>query len=202
MARVSPTRPERADREAPNAVGAVPTGADTAGADEVEAVMLAARVLIGVAARSVAEFAEEITLPQLRILAMVASRRSLNLDAVARSLGVHPSNATRACDRLVRAGLLSRRDDPVDRRNVMLELSDAGRDLIERIMSHRREAVESIVARMPARHRRALGPAVLSFAAAGGEIPDSEAWSLGWLAEVPEGGELEQAMRKATKALR
>jgi DNA-binding MarR family transcriptional regulator len=164
--------------------------------------MLAARVLIGVAAQSVAAFAEEITLPQLRILVMVASRRSLNLDAVARGLGVHPSNATRACDKLVRAGLLNRHDDPADRRNVVLELSEGGRDLVDRMMSFRRAAIEKLLVRMPAKHRRVLTPALLSFAAAGGEVPDSEAWALGWLADVPAGGELEQAVHRASRALR
>jgi DNA-binding MarR family transcriptional regulator len=167
-----------------------PTGSTAPSVEEVESVMLAARVLIGITARSVAAFAEEITLPQLRILAMVASRRSLNLDAVARGLGVHPSNATRACDKLVRAGLLERRHDPADRRSLVLELSGDGRDLIDRVMGFRRAAIENLLVRMPIEHRRALTPALLSFAAAGGEDPDREAWALGWSTESPEGGRL------------
>jgi len=48
---------------------------------------------------------------------MIASRGPLNLRSVADGLGVHPSNTTRTCDRLVATGLLTRRDDPADRRN-------------------------------------------------------------------------------------
>src|SRR5919198_6154668 len=90
--------------------------------DDVDAVMLAARVLVGVSARSVALVEDDVTLPQLRLLVMVASRGPLNLAAVAAGLGVHPSNATRACDRLVTAGPLDPRDKPHDRRHPFLEL--------------------------------------------------------------------------------
>src|SRR3954470_22338495 len=87
-------------------------------ADEVEAAMAATRVLVALSARSIAGLDGRITLPQFRVLVMVASTGPVNLGAVARALGVHPSNATRACDRLVTAGLLDRRDDPDDRRNL------------------------------------------------------------------------------------
>lgn len=147
---------------------------------DVEAVMLAARVLIGVSAQSVAAVEDLVTLPQLRVLVMVSSRGSLNLGAVAAGLGVHPSNATRAVDRLVVAGMLSRKDDPTDRRNLVLELTPEGRALVERVMSERRAAVAQILARMPASRRRALVPVLRAFAAAGGEVPADAVWSLGW----------------------
>jgi DNA-binding MarR family transcriptional regulator len=151
--------------------------------DDVEAVMLAARVLVAVSARSVAAIEDEVTLPQLRVLVMVASRDELNLGSVAAGLGVHPSNATRAVDRLVKAGLLDRRDDPTDRRNLVLELTSAGRALVERVMNDRRAAIAHILDRMPAGRRRSLVPVLRSFAAAGGEVPDDAAWSLGWTTE-------------------
>jgi DNA-binding MarR family transcriptional regulator len=149
-------------------------------APDVDAVMLAARVLVGVSARSVAAVEDVVTLPQLRLLVMVASRGPLNLGAVAEGLGVHPSNATRACDRLVVAGLLDRRDNPADRRNLLLELTPAGRELVERVTDHRRAAIAEILDRMPPSRRRALVGVLRSFAAAAGEIPDRDVWALGW----------------------
>ena len=100
-------------------------------ADEVEATMLAARALVAISARSVTAVEDVVTPPQLRVLVMIASRGPLNLGAVARGLGVHPSNATRACDRLVSAGLVDRRDDPADRRNLQLQLTEDGRRLVD-----------------------------------------------------------------------
>ena len=104
----------------------------------------------------------------------------MNLGAVTAGLGVHPSNATRAVDRLVTTGSLHPSDDPTDRRHLVLDLTDAGRELVDRVMDHRRWASASILDRMPAGRRRALVPVLRAFAEAGGETPDSAAWSLGW----------------------
>ncbi|MDN5748925.1 MAG: MarR family transcriptional regulator [Pseudonocardia sp.] len=150
------------------------------GLDDVDAVMAATRVLVAVSAQSVAAVDDVVTLPQLRVLVMVASRGGLNLGAVAAGLGVHPSNATRAVERLVVAGLLHRRDDPADRRNLVLELSPDGRALVDRVTNDRRAAIAEILREMPAARRRSLVPVLRSFAAAAGEVPDGAVWSLGW----------------------
>ncbi|MFY9807735.1 MAG: MarR family transcriptional regulator, partial [Pseudonocardiaceae bacterium] len=63
--------------------------------EDIDAVMLAAQVLIAVTAQSVVSVEEQVTLPQLRILVMIASRGPQNLTAVAQGLGIHASNATR-----------------------------------------------------------------------------------------------------------
>jgi DNA-binding MarR family transcriptional regulator len=149
-------------------------------AEQVDAVIQAAQVLIAVTARSVADAEENVTLPQLRVLVMIAGRGPLNLNALAKGLGVHASNATRACDRLVAAGLLERRESDVDRRNLRIDLTADGRRLVTSIARQRRRAVEGIVAQMAAGRRRALAPALRAFADAAGAVPRSEAWTLGW----------------------
>jgi DNA-binding MarR family transcriptional regulator len=148
--------------------------------DDVEATMLAARALVGISAQSLAEVDEVVTPPQMRVLVMIASRGALNLGAVARGLGVHPSNATRACDRLVAAGLLDRRDDPADRRNLQLQLTEQGQALVDDVMDRRRHAIAAVLERMPALQRTALVPVLVTFAAAAGEMDDEHLWSLGW----------------------
>ena len=99
---------------------------------------------------------------------------------MARGLGVHPSNATRACDRLVAAGLLDRRDDPADRRNLQLQLTGRGQALVDEVMDRRRHAIAEVLARMPALQRTALVPVLVTFADAAGEMEDEHMWSLGW----------------------
>jgi len=74
--------------------------------------MVAARVLVAVSAQSVARVEGQVTLPQLRVLVMIASRGTQNVTSVAQGLGVHASNATRTCDKLVEAVLIHRREDP------------------------------------------------------------------------------------------
>lgn len=148
--------------------------------DQVHAVMVAAQALVGVAAQGVAEVEDRVTLPQLRVLMLVATRGGLNLGALAAAMGVHPSNATRACDRLVEADLLYRTESSLDRRNLMLELTDKGRELIGELIEHRRVAVGTVLERMPETRRRTLASAMLSFARAADETHAESAWKLGW----------------------
>lgn len=135
----------------------------------VEAVLAASRVLMGVVADSVAPVAQYVTMSQYRVLVIVATHGPLNLNSVAGALGVHPSNATRACDRLVEAGLLARTESPIDRRRVDLALTEPGVDLITRVMDHRRAAIEEVLGRMNPRTREDLALVLGDFAAAADE---------------------------------
>jgi DNA-binding MarR family transcriptional regulator len=99
----------------------------TVSSEQVEAVMAAARALVGISAASIADVDKIVTVPQLRVLMMIATRGPMNLGSVADGLGVSAPNASRICDRLLRAGLLNRREDPADRRSVALSLT-ADRD--------------------------------------------------------------------------
>ncbi len=145
---------------------------------EIDAVLAAARVLVDVVAASIADV--EVTLPQFRILLMVATQGPLNLSAVAEGLDVHPSNATRACDRLVGDGLLDRREPESDRRHVEITLTDDGQRLVDSVMRRRRRAVAGVLSRMPTASRVALGPALEAFADAADHLPSGDAEPLGW----------------------
>jgi len=147
---------------------------------QVYAVMVAAQALVGVAAQGVSEVGDRVTLPQLRVLMLVATRGGLNLGALAESMGVHPSNASRACDRLVDAGLLARNESVLDRRNLTLELTSEGQSLIDELISRRRSAISTILERLPESRRRTLANAMLAFAEAAGETHGDSAWKLGW----------------------
>jgi DNA-binding MarR family transcriptional regulator len=152
---------------------------------EIDAVLTATRVLVAISAQSMAKVENQVTLPQLRVLVVISSRGPQNLNFVAQALGVHPSNATRVCDRLVEAGLIDRSDDPADRRNLVLRLTESGRQLIHTMDQHRRAAIANILSRMLAQQRSSLVPELRAFADAAGEIPDSQAWALGWATQPP-----------------
>ena len=161
------------------------SGADAAVAgaatpEQVDAVMLGVQALVGVAAQSFAEIEDRVTLPQLRVLMLIASRGPFNLNALARAMGVHPSNASRSCDRLVAAGLLQRTESAVDRRNLVLDLTAEGRELVAGLVERRREAVATVLERVPDRLRRRVTSAMHAFGQAAGEGPAGEAWKLGW----------------------
>lgn len=138
-------------------------------ADQVEAVLRASRVLVGITAASIAEVDEVVTVPQLRVMMMLATRGPLNLLGVAGGLGVAPSNASRICDRLLKLGMIDRRDDPADRRQLELTLTAEGSALIDRVVRHRRTAIRRILRKMEPDQRDRLAAALDSFATAAGE---------------------------------
>ena len=147
---------------------------------EVEAVMAAADTLMRVVARSVAEVEDIVNTPQLRVLVLIHTHGPQNLGGVAAELGVHASNATRICDRLVAADLLQRREDPADRRYIRLELTREGKELVDTVLQHRRQAIAEVISRMPAGRRPALAAALEAFAvAAGGQGTSDGRFTLG-----------------------
>jgi len=97
----------------------------------VDAVLSASRVLVAVAARSLADVAEEVTLTQYRTLVVLASRGPQNLAGLADAVGVAPATATRMCDRLVRKDLIRRRTERDDRRQLRVALTAKGRSLVD-----------------------------------------------------------------------
>lgn len=141
---------------------------DQVSTEQLDAVLAAARVLAGVTAESISQVDDVVTVPQLRVLVLTSTEGRLNLGAVARALGVHASNATRTVDRLVNAGLLHRRDDPADRRQVELTLTDQGAALVDAVLSHRRTWAMRTLSQMPADDRRALVPVLRSLVEAAG----------------------------------
>ncbi|MFZ0834076.1 MAG: MarR family transcriptional regulator [Mycobacterium sp.] len=153
---------------------------DRPSADQVDAVLRASRALVGIAAESIADVEDVVTVPQFRVLVMLHTRGPLNLAAVAAGLDVNPSNASRTCDRLLKAGLLDRRESAEDRRNVNLTLTDAGRRLVERVTRHRRVAIERVLRKMSASERDRLAKALSAFATAAGEPSGDNVLALGW----------------------
>lgn len=156
--------------------------AGPADADELTgAVLTASRLLVAVSARSLAAVEETMTLPQFRAMVVLASRGPMKLVGLAEQLGVNPSTATRMADRLESAGMIDRRVNPDSRREVVLRLTPAGRQVVDGVTARRRQEIAAIVSRMPAEQRANLVAALRSFAQAGGEpsVPE-DVHPLGW----------------------
>ncbi len=143
-----------------------------------DAVLIASRALVGVAARSVADVEDEITLTQFRALVVLATQER-NLGELADALDVHPSSATRLCTRLEAKGLITRRHATESRRELLISLTREGRSLVDRVTRRRRREIARIIARIPKRDQRVLVHALGVFADAAGETPEPS-WSFGW----------------------
>ena len=92
----------------------------------VDAVLSASRVLVAVAARSLADAGEDVTLTQYRSLVVLASRGPQTVAELADLVAVTPPTASRLCDRLVKKGLIRRRAGRHDRRQVHIALTGDG----------------------------------------------------------------------------
>ena len=143
----------------------------------VDRFLAASRALVGVSARSLADV-DEVTLPQFRALVVIAGRENATVTELAERLDIHPSTASRLCDRLVRKGLVRRVERHADRRETEIVLAGKGRQLVERVTRRRRRDLAAIVRRMsPAQLRQAIA-GLSAFAEAAGEAPDATLF--GW----------------------
>jgi len=148
--------------------------------DEIaDIVLVATGALIGIAARSLAEVGDDVTLAQQRVLVLLAAADGRTMGELAEQLAVNPSTATRVCVRLEDKKLIRRRVDVADRRTVRVHLSARGRRLVERAMERRRVMITEILRGMPTAARIRLAGALAEFASASGDLPEG-AWTLGW----------------------
>ncbi|MGZ6826851.1 MAG: MarR family winged helix-turn-helix transcriptional regulator [Mycobacteriales bacterium] len=125
-------------------------------APDVEDLVELSRLLVSVAYRSLAAAGSPVALPQFRALAVLARLGPMTAGTLAEALDTHPSTVTRLGDRLVAAGWVSRRNRPENRREVELDLTDAGRALVEEVLTARAAELEEILGRLPVRSRTAL----------------------------------------------
>ena len=148
------------------------------------AVLTASRLLVAISARSLAAVEERVTLPQFRMLVVLASHGDTKLVTLAERLVVNPSTAMRMADRLSAAGLIDRQVNPDNRREIVLSLTGQGRQIVDDVTARRRAEIAAIVAHVPPEQRSGLVAALHAFNDAGGEPavggPTRDVIPLGW----------------------
>lgn len=87
-----------------------------------------------------------VTSAQCHLLLEIDERGSASIGELADALELDPSTLSRTADSLVRAGLVSRADDPANRRRQILGLLPQGRAKVEYINSLCDEYYESVLA--------------------------------------------------------
>lgn len=156
--------------------------------EAVAALLAASRSLVAISAQSLAPVLDQVDLVQFRVLVVIASRGPCSLGGVADAIGLHVSTASRACDRMVQAGLLNRAPSAADRRNLELTLTRAGEAIVGRVLRRRRAALARVLDGLDDRGQRRLTDALREFAEAAGEPSDRALWAMGWTTE-PESQE-------------
>jgi DNA-binding MarR family transcriptional regulator len=74
----------------------------------------------------------DVTMAQAKILRLLETEGELHMSELVRRLGISLSTLSGHVDRLVQQGLVIRRDDPADRRQVLISPTPAAFELFER----------------------------------------------------------------------
>lgn len=103
------------------------------------------------------EIAEhDITHAQVDALQFLSRHDPNCVGDLASGLGISYPAATKAVDRLVAKGLVTRREGERDRRQSELTLTPEGRELVETLKVARRERLDAIFARMSGEDQKAM----------------------------------------------
>src|SRR5215212_1727284 len=138
---------------------------------DVEVTLAASRALAGVVARTLADVLEVVTLPQFRMLVVLCAEGPLRSGVLSDRLGIHQSTLTRLADRLVAQGWVRREPNAESRREVLVDLTGAGRELVTKVLDARRADLAAILGQATPRERGVIRAGFEAFARAAGE-PD------------------------------
>ena len=97
------------------------------------------------------------------ILARLVDDGPQRLGALATAFGLDPSTITRQVQSLEKLGLAVRRTDPADRRASILELTDEGREVLERTREHRRNRLFAVLSDWADQDRQEFGRLLKKF---------------------------------------
>lgn len=93
-------------------------------------------------------FDQQVTPSQLVALRYLSLNESSLMSDVAEGLGISFPAATKTIDRLVRKAMVSRSEDPHDRRVVRIRLTDLGKQLVSEINKERSRRFVTVLERM------------------------------------------------------
>lgn len=117
-------------------------------APEITLLVDLAQSLVSLALRSLHAAAGKVNLAQFRALRVLDEQGPCTSGALATSLQLHPSTVTRLGDRLLAAGYLTRTVKPDNRREVELDITGAGRQVVDAVLAFWVRELESVVAQM------------------------------------------------------
>ena len=97
----------------------------------------------------------DLSVVQTRMLGILRDREP-TMNQLGHHLGLDKSSITGLVDRAQRRGLVTRTPSTVDRRSFQVSITDAGRQLVERVAAQFAERIERCVEPLPATDRKRL----------------------------------------------
>ncbi len=98
----------------------------------------------------------DLSVPQLRALSFIDLSTAASLSELAEHIGLTLPSMSKMIDGLVERGLITRSEDPQDRRRVVLCLTSAGRESVEMAQAATRAAMAERVAHLGQEQRAAV----------------------------------------------
>jgi DNA-binding MarR family transcriptional regulator len=114
----------------------------------------------------------ELTMPQLKTLMFVAMHHGATSGQIAKRLGVGLSTITGLVDRLTDQDLVTRREDPDDRRITRVLPTQRGKQLVDELIRYRNEVVTDILSRLDPHQLRTVETAFGYLLEAAGAVAD------------------------------
>jgi DNA-binding MarR family transcriptional regulator len=122
---------------------------------EPDVVVANPSLTLAVAARMLERALDDMTLPQFRVLSLIASSPE-RAGRIATMTGVSRPSLTGLLDGLVQRGWVRRVTVDGDRRGVSLEITDAGRDALDTAQAATRTRIDAVLELVPAADRDAV----------------------------------------------
>jgi DNA-binding MarR family transcriptional regulator len=90
----------------------------------------------------------QVTGPQIYMLYYINQQETCKLTQLAEKMEVKPSAITVMIDRLEKHGFVKRTHDTVDRRSVLVQVTPAGKEVLEKAMRQRNEILGTYLSRL------------------------------------------------------
>jgi DNA-binding MarR family transcriptional regulator len=110
-----------------------------------------------------AESKARVTLSQLKCLQYIHSHDKVLIGYIAKNRGISYPAATKTISRLADKGLVVREQDPADRRNIAVRLTDNGRLVATNILPDRIRRLKMLMDEMPLNKRQAMQTGIDAF---------------------------------------
>jgi DNA-binding MarR family transcriptional regulator len=115
----------------------------------------------------------EVTMPQAKVLYLVSLQPGIPMSAIAAELGVGSSAVTGLVDRLVALGHVQRHEDPQDRRQQLVTLTEAGAVALDRMHQLRGEMLRRLLAGLTATELDAVRTSLMALDREARRLADS-----------------------------
>ena len=101
-----------------------------------------------------------LSMPQFGLLMQMHHKGACGMSEVSERFDITPAAASQLVDKLVQNGFIQRVEDPHDRRAKLLNLTDKGRDLIQRGIQERYLWVDELAEKLTADERARISDAL------------------------------------------